>query len=179
MWGLGGRCPGQFSACRVQPLGTPLGKYTKTHLVTGRARWEGCRESTRCSRDTYPESYITKYTSIRRLTSLRRRASSAAKYSSTTYGTVDTMCACMTVSSLDLQAQTVVAGEGGGVQSARGGRGREMSFPLLKDLPQPGFSWYTKIRGDALHLCVRSILGDALYRRFFCTLLLFSPSYTL
>ena len=30
--------------------------------------WEGYRESRRCSRDTYPESYITKYTSIRRLT---------------------------------------------------------------------------------------------------------------
>ena len=29
--------------------------------------WEGCRESRRCSMDTYPESYITKYTSIRRL----------------------------------------------------------------------------------------------------------------
>jgi len=28
--------------------------------------WEGCRESRTCSRDTYPESYITKYTSIRR-----------------------------------------------------------------------------------------------------------------
>ena len=27
---------------------------------------EGCRENRRCSRDTYPESYITKYTSIRR-----------------------------------------------------------------------------------------------------------------
>jgi len=27
--------------------------------------WEGCRESRRYSRDTYPESYITKYTSIR------------------------------------------------------------------------------------------------------------------
>jgi len=26
---------------------------------------EGCRESRRCSRDTYPESYITKNTSIR------------------------------------------------------------------------------------------------------------------
>ena len=26
--------------------------------------WEGCRESRRCSRDTYPESYITKYTKI-------------------------------------------------------------------------------------------------------------------
>jgi len=29
--------------------------------------WEGHHESRRCSRDTYPESYITKYTSIRRL----------------------------------------------------------------------------------------------------------------
>jgi len=28
---------------------------------------EGCREGRRCSRDTYPESYITKYTSIRKL----------------------------------------------------------------------------------------------------------------
>ena len=28
---------------------------------------EGCRESRRCSRYTYPESYITKYTSIRRV----------------------------------------------------------------------------------------------------------------
>jgi len=26
---------------------------------------EGCREIRRCSRDTYPGSYITKYTSIR------------------------------------------------------------------------------------------------------------------
>ena len=24
--------------------------------------WEGCRESRRCSRDTYPESYINEYT---------------------------------------------------------------------------------------------------------------------
>jgi len=30
--------------------------------------WEGCRESRRYSRDTYRESYITKYTSIRRET---------------------------------------------------------------------------------------------------------------
>ena len=27
---------------------------------------EGCRESRRCLRDTYPESYFTRYTSIRR-----------------------------------------------------------------------------------------------------------------
>ena len=26
--------------------------------------WEGYREIRRCSRDTYPESYTTKYTSI-------------------------------------------------------------------------------------------------------------------
>jgi len=31
-----------------------------------RPLWEGYHESRRCSRDTYPESYITKYTSIRR-----------------------------------------------------------------------------------------------------------------
>jgi len=30
--------------------------------------WEGYHESRRCSRNTYPESYITKYTSIRRET---------------------------------------------------------------------------------------------------------------
>ena len=28
--------------------------------------WEGYYESRRCSRDTYPESYITKYTSVLR-----------------------------------------------------------------------------------------------------------------
>ena len=27
-------------------------------------RIEGCREGRRCSRDTYPESYITEYTSV-------------------------------------------------------------------------------------------------------------------
>ena len=31
-----------------------------------RVGWEGCRESRRCLRDTYPESYITKYTRMRR-----------------------------------------------------------------------------------------------------------------
>ena len=36
---------------------------------------EGCHESRRCSRDTYPESYITKYTRIRRAnTKLAKRA---------------------------------------------------------------------------------------------------------
>ena len=37
------------------------------HTLAG-PLWEGCRESRKCSRDTYPESYITKYTSIRRET---------------------------------------------------------------------------------------------------------------
>jgi hypothetical protein len=31
-------------------------------LVGSTDTWEGFRESRRCSRDTYPESYITKYT---------------------------------------------------------------------------------------------------------------------
>jgi len=34
--------------------------------------WQGCRESRRCSRDTYPKSYITKYTSIRRSSCWRK-----------------------------------------------------------------------------------------------------------
>ena len=29
--------------------------------------WEGYHESKRCSRDTYPESYLTNFTSVRRL----------------------------------------------------------------------------------------------------------------
>jgi len=33
--------------------------------LVGSTDWEGYHESRRCSRDTYPESYITKYTSIR------------------------------------------------------------------------------------------------------------------
>jgi len=37
----------------------PFGQHQQNH-------WAGYRESRRCSRDTYPESYITKYTSIRR-----------------------------------------------------------------------------------------------------------------
>jgi len=45
--------------------------------------WEGYRESRRCSSDTYPESYIAKYTSIRRQSrpEIRaRRAPVAAKW---------------------------------------------------------------------------------------------------
>jgi len=37
-----------------------------SHQVSWFRVWEGCRESRRCSRNTYPESYITQYTSIRR-----------------------------------------------------------------------------------------------------------------
>ena len=36
-------------------------------LWVGWLNWEGCCESRRCSRDTYPEAYIIKYTSVRRL----------------------------------------------------------------------------------------------------------------
>ena len=35
--------------------------------------WEGYRESRKCSRETYPESYITKYTSIRKFHSFSAR----------------------------------------------------------------------------------------------------------
>ena len=37
-----------------------------TRSQHGATRWEGCCESRTCSRDTYPASCITKYTSIRR-----------------------------------------------------------------------------------------------------------------
>ena len=39
------------------------------------ALWEGYHESRRCSRDTYPESYITKYTNVR-----NRNVQSGATY---------------------------------------------------------------------------------------------------
>ena len=46
-------------------------KKTRSATAAGRGVgfyiWEGYRESRRCLSDTYPESYITKYTSIRRL----------------------------------------------------------------------------------------------------------------
>jgi len=42
------------------PMVTPVSQLLMGPL------WEGYRESRRCSRDTYPESYITQYTSIRR-----------------------------------------------------------------------------------------------------------------
>ena len=39
---------------------------SRDHTLVG-PLWEGYHESRRCSRDTYPESYITKHTSIRRI----------------------------------------------------------------------------------------------------------------
>jgi hypothetical protein len=46
----------------------------------GLVLWEGCRESRRCSRDTYPESYIIKYTSIRRKQMERNRGVPQSPY---------------------------------------------------------------------------------------------------
>ena len=56
----------------VERMGPPLRKRRQQLKITGREMqirdlWEGCRQSSKCSRDTYPESYITKYTRIRRL----------------------------------------------------------------------------------------------------------------
>ena len=50
---------------------TPWTSIGQQKLITDKipglsGLWDGLRESTRCSRDTYPESYITKYTSVRR-----------------------------------------------------------------------------------------------------------------
>ena len=47
-------------------VGCGLIKPQQGLIDSGLPVWEGCRESRRCSRDTYPESYITKFTSIRR-----------------------------------------------------------------------------------------------------------------
>ena len=44
----------------------PEGTFFRTIASLLSELWEGFRESRRCSRDTYPESYITKYTCIRR-----------------------------------------------------------------------------------------------------------------
>ena len=48
--------------------GIPIGleAASRDHTLVG-PFWEEFRESRSCSRDTYPESYITKYTIIRRL----------------------------------------------------------------------------------------------------------------
>jgi len=43
-----------------------LSRKKKTSSAIDSGLWEGRRESRRCSRDTYIQSYITKYTSIPR-----------------------------------------------------------------------------------------------------------------
>ena len=67
----------QISQSEGCPKWTPLLSPTLTHewaptgAIDGQRAsqgvdilWEGCRESRRCSRDTYPASYITEYTSV-------------------------------------------------------------------------------------------------------------------
>jgi hypothetical protein len=44
-----------------------VGSCGKSEVIDSGFLWEGYHERRRCSRDTYPESYITQYTSIRRL----------------------------------------------------------------------------------------------------------------
>ena len=69
LWGLAGR----RQPC-LSPAALPADVERWWHiqdsqgqvLVLAFRRWEECRESRRCSRDTDPESYITKYTSVRR-----------------------------------------------------------------------------------------------------------------
>ena len=59
------RCPAiqVISKLHTQQVVTSL----NTQQVMSSLNWEGCRESRRCSRVAFPESYITKYTGIRRL----------------------------------------------------------------------------------------------------------------
>ena len=49
------------SSCITTVIDPGLAQRIFIHHI----HWEGYRESRRCSRDTYPESYFTKYTSIR------------------------------------------------------------------------------------------------------------------
>ena len=46
---------GPQHTCEEQGLG-----FRNTPARSRQHTWEGCRESRRCSRDTYPEFYITK-----------------------------------------------------------------------------------------------------------------------
>ena len=55
----------ESSVYKVQTATLPA-PLSKTFHFQGEPLWEGYRESRRCSRDTYPESSITKYTRIRR-----------------------------------------------------------------------------------------------------------------
>ena len=51
---------------RSRPVARPILERTRPEFCTDDRLRGGCHESRRCSRDIYPESYITKYTSIRR-----------------------------------------------------------------------------------------------------------------
>jgi len=55
--------------CRASMAHTRQSKPGSGRLSGDRLR-KGCCESRRCSRDTYPETYITQYTSIQRYKSL-------------------------------------------------------------------------------------------------------------
>ena len=59
-------------------------KLSKKQIVVDKNRgvpglWEGYHESRRCSRDTYPESYIENYTSVRRKSALPHGRAFAVK----------------------------------------------------------------------------------------------------
>ena len=74
--GMAGASPDDAAITQQAPL--PSGIAPKLILARGTRLIDsglvGYRESRRCSRDTYPESYITKYTRIPRLWAPRARA---------------------------------------------------------------------------------------------------------
>ena len=47
---------------RIKKQRTPARVKSKTALILADGLWEGYHESRRCSKDTYPASYMTKYT---------------------------------------------------------------------------------------------------------------------
>ena len=60
-------CPSHVYLCRhifYPNIALPTISMSHNMLIDS---WEGFHESRRCSRDTYPESHLTKYASIRRL----------------------------------------------------------------------------------------------------------------
>ena len=69
-------CSGSLEVIKIHvlPVEVEKGGYTSAEDAAAAAKidthalviWEGYHERGRCSRNTYPESYITKYTSIRR-----------------------------------------------------------------------------------------------------------------
>ena len=57
-------CSAKTGVCLELPYRWGLEAHaSRDHTLAG-PLWEGCRESRRCSRDTYPESYITEYTLV-------------------------------------------------------------------------------------------------------------------